>query len=98
MQIQAGRLDEAVREASSAEYRRRKPRYIAEIKKMVEGIETIEAALNGMQAIREEMIAAGLRDIFPPTSWPGIRPGDFKRQRESFKFFLEQAGLSEALR
>jgi hypothetical protein len=93
--IQQGRLDEAVRVTSSAEYRRFKPRYIAEIKKMVSGVETIEAALNGMQSIKNEMTTAGLRDIFPYAGWPGLHQGDFQRQRESFQVYLGQMGLSD---
>ena len=97
-QIQQGRLDEAVRLASSEAYRRLKPRYIAEIKKMIAGVEAIEGAFAGMQAIKSEMTGAGLRDISPNVAWPGLNPGNFQRQREVFEYGLKQQGLSEALK
>ena len=97
-QIQQGRLDESIRLASSEAYRRLKPRYISEIKKMISGVASIEAALNGMQAIKSEMTGAGLRDIIPVVVWPGLNPGGFQRQREAFEYSLQQQGLSEALK
>jgi hypothetical protein len=96
-QIQQGRFDEAVRLASSEAYRKRKPAYIAAIKKMIAGVEAIEAALNGMQAIKTEMTASGLRDIIPVVVWPGLNPGNFQRQREAFEYSLQQQGLGEAI-
>jgi hypothetical protein len=90
-------VDEAVAVASRLEYQKLTPRYISEIKKMVAGVNAIEAAFAGMQAIRNEMIAGGFRDIFPSVSWPGITPSDFQQARENFKFYCRQQGLSEAL-
>jgi hypothetical protein len=95
--LQSGRLDEALREASNAEYRRLKPRYVGEIKTMLAGVSAIETALDGMRAIKQEMAAAGLSDTLPNIAWPGLRPGDFQRQREAFEDRLRVIGFAEAL-
>jgi hypothetical protein len=95
--LQSGRLDEAVRVASNAEYRRLKPRYLAEIKKMVAGISAVEAAFSGMRSIKQEMTEAGLSDTLPNVAWPGLRPGDFQRQREAFEDRLRVIDFAEAL-
>jgi hypothetical protein len=62
LMLQSGRLDEALREASNAEYRRLKPRYVGEIKTMLAGVSAIETALDGMRAIKQVMADAGLSD------------------------------------
>jgi len=98
VELQHGRVDELAREASSAEYRRLKPAYVAELKKLVSAVEGYQSALDQMASIRRGMTERGLRDVFPVVAWPGMKPGDYQRARESFQYKLELSGLSEALR
>ena len=98
VELQQGRVDEASREASSAEYKRLKPKFVTEIKRLVGAVESYQSAVETMTKIREEITAAGLRDVFPPIAWPGLKPGDYQRQREAFHYKLELSGLGEALK
>lgn len=98
VELQQAKVDELTREASSAEYRRLKPRYLVEIRRMITAVESYEAALAGMRKIRGEMTEAGLREIFPHLAWPGIKPGDIQRQRDAFEARLRVLGMADALK
>ena len=98
VELQQGRVDELTREATSAEYKRLKPKFVSEVKRLLGAVDEYQSALGAMRNIREGMRAAGLKEVFPSLAWPGMKPGDFERQREAFQFKLENAGLSEALR
>jgi hypothetical protein len=93
MQIQAGRLDEAALAAASTEYRRMKPSYCLEIKKLISAVEAYRAAVLGMAKIREGMTAAGLSCGFPAVNFPGWSVDSFEKKRETLAWTLKQQGL-----
>jgi len=93
MQIQAGRLDEAARAAASAEYRRLKPAYCLELKKLMGAVEAYRAAVDAMAKIREGMTAAGLTCGFPSATFPGWSIADFEKKCKTLVWTLKQQGI-----
>jgi hypothetical protein len=91
--IQQGRLDEAARAAASAEYRRLKPSYCLEVKKLMTAVEAYRAAVDAMAKIRDGMTGAGLTCGFPVAVFPGWSVSDFEKKRETLAWTLQQQGL-----
>ena len=86
-------VDEAAREAASAEYKRLKPSFCLEIKKLMGAVEDYRAALEGMGRIRESMTAAGLTCAFPHVLFPGWNIESFEKKRKTLGWILSQKGL-----